>query len=97
MTESLLMFLYGGLAVCCFIAGLIFLGFVRRRTDRFFLWFALAFWCLAASWAIRVFDDLGADDAPYGYLVRLLGFVMIVVAILERNRRHRNRRRNPKN
>ena len=92
MTESLLMFMYGGLFVCCLVAGLVFLGYARARTDRFFSWFALAFWCLAVSWGMRIFDELGADAAPSGYLVRLLGFALIVVAVLERNRRHRNRR-----
>jgi len=85
--EVLLVFLYGGLTMLCFIAGVIFVGYSRQHRDRFFLWFAVAFWCLGASWGIHVFDAIPADETPYGYLVRLLGYVLIIVAILDKNRR----------
>jgi hypothetical protein len=85
--EVLLIFLYGGLTVLCFVAGVIFIGYARSQRDRFFRWFAVAFWCLGASWGIHVFDDLPAEEEPVGYLLRLVGFVLIILAILDKNRR----------
>ena len=87
MTEVVLVFLYGGLTVLCFVAGLFFLNYARQQRDRFFVWFAAAFWCLGASWGIHVFDDIPADEAPYGYVSRLVGFVLIIIAILDKNHR----------
>jgi hypothetical protein len=68
------------------VAGLHFLRFWKRSRDRLFLIFAIAFWVLAAQ---RVWLTLAADRpgaAVYIYALRLLAFVLILVAILDKNR-----------
>ena len=76
-----------GISACgSFLAGVMFLRFWRDTSDRLFLWFALAFWMLAVNWsAIALFRTV--DESRYLYFVpRLIGFVLILVAILDRNR-----------
>jgi hypothetical protein len=68
------------------VAGLHFLRFWKRSRDRLFLLFALAFGVLAAQ---RVWLTLAADRpgaAVYIYAVRLLAFLLILVAIIDKNR-----------
>lgn len=85
--SELQSFLHGGIVVLSFIAGLQFLKFYRLSRDRFFLWFAGAFWIFATGWIIRVFDSNPDEHAHLVYLPRLVGFVMILIAILDKNRR----------
>jgi hypothetical protein len=75
-------FLVAGYAV----AGLFFLRFWRDTRDRLFGIFAAAFWLLAAQ---RLALALSAD--PNGeqlllYGIRLLAFVLILAAIVDKNR-----------
>jgi Family of unknown function (DUF5985) len=76
-----------GISACgSFVAGALFLRFWRQTLDRLFLWFALAFWMFAVNWAaISVLHP--ADEARHWvFVLRLIGFVMILVAIVDKNR-----------
>ncbi len=81
-----LLFLYGGLTVMCFIAGLFFLRYRAMQRDPLFGWFALAFWCFGASWCVQAIDLSLQEEVPYVYVLRLVGFVLIILAILGKNR-----------
>ena len=86
MTE-LLAFLHGALTVACMAIGVVFLRFWRVSRDRFFVFFAAAFWAFALGGALRT---IFAADSEHGYLVflpRLLAFLIILSAILDKNRR----------
>jgi hypothetical protein len=77
--------LSGALVFAYLIAGVHFLRFWRRTGDRLFAHFAIAFWLfalnqIAASWPI-VTNETGG----YEYLLRVLGFIVILVAIVEKN------------
>jgi hypothetical protein len=68
------------------VAGLFFAKFWSQSGDRLFLLFALAFWILGAQ---RILLAIFADQPeahPYLYLVRLLGFLLIIFAIIDKNR-----------
>jgi hypothetical protein len=68
------------------IAGVMFLRFWRDTRERLFLWFALAFGMFALNWgAVSLLQP--ADEARYLYYVpRLIGFVLILAAIADKNR-----------
>lgn len=75
----------GAIALASFIAALFFLRFWRAARDRFFLYFALSF---AIEGAHRIYSALmfeAAEDSPLHYLVRLLAYLLILWAILEKN------------
>jgi hypothetical protein len=78
-------FIYGALTMSCLIAGLFFLRFWRKTGDRLLLMFALAFWLLGASWLGLTF--VNGDEARVGiYSLRLVAFLLIIAAIVDKNR-----------
>ena len=77
--------LMGAIAVASFVAGLFFFRFWRSTRDSFFLLFALSFWIEAAN---RVALGLlfASELEPVFYLVRVVAYGLIVLAILQKNR-----------
>ena len=71
-----------GYAVC----GLFFLRFWRRTGDRLFLVFALAFWLLGVQRLIFAFSEPVEESRTGLYLVRLFAFLLILWAIIDKNR-----------
>ncbi|MEO8699364.1 MAG: DUF5985 family protein [Kofleriaceae bacterium] len=80
----------GGVVVACLIACVQFAKFWRLTRDRFFLWFVAAFAVIGASFAIREFTHDVNEQAYYAYVPRLVGFLFIAFAILDKNRRSRD-------
>jgi Gpi18-like mannosyltransferase len=65
--------------------GLFFLRFWSRSDDVFFALFAAAFWLFAVNQG--VVGLLGFSDSEgLAYLLRLVGFVLIIFAIVSKNR-----------
>ncbi len=78
-------FLWGALALGCWVAGLFFLRSWKASRDRFFLLFTGAFWILSLNWIVLAFvPDM--EGRPHVYLVRLAAFVLIIFAIIDKNR-----------
>jgi hypothetical protein len=84
-------FLLGAIVMASIVAGLLFLRYWRDTRDRFFLLFALAFWVLAANWLGLAVVAPGNEARSLFYLVRWLGFCLILIAIAEKNRSRGNR------
>lgn len=86
MNQSPLnLFLLGAAVMTCAIAGTFFIRFRRRTRDRLFGIFAAAFWLLGLNWLLLAF--VPQDEVrTYLYLIRLLAFVLILVAIVDKNR-----------
>jgi hypothetical protein len=79
--------LSGGILIGYWAAGLFFFHFQRRTKDSFFSWFGWAFWLLAAERVLLV--HLGSDEEAktYVYLFRLVAFLFILFAILQKNQK----------
>ena len=77
----------GGLAMGSLVAGLFFLRFWRESRDRFFLVFALAFGLMGVHWAALGTVDPGVETSHQVYWIRLVAFLLIVVGVLDKNRR----------
>lgn len=80
-------FFSGAAAACSWIATLLFLRFWRASRDRLFLLFALAFLVLGVNWFLVSAIHPGGETRHYFYLVRLLAFLLILGAIIDKNRR----------
>lgn len=78
-------FIGGALTMGYFVLGVFFLKFWRRTRDSLFLMFALAFWLLAINGFAVSASDGYELDVVWSYLVRLLAFVLIIVAIVRKN------------
>jgi len=85
VSAILVDFLAGAVTLGFFVAAGFFLRFWRRTRDRLFLAFAAAFMLLALNQVFAAF--LGASDerTPYTYVLRVLGFVLILYAIVDKN------------
>jgi hypothetical protein len=95
MSATVIAFLAGAVTLGFVVAGAFFLRFWRRTGDRLFLAFAAAFVLLAVNQTLAAF--LGASDelTPYTYLLRVLGFVLILFAIVDKNVAKRRSPRSP--
>lgn len=74
--------LVGGYAV----VGLFFLGFWRDTCDRLFGIFAGAFWLLALQRALLALMDHSRSDRVWLYGIRVTAFLLILFAIIDKNR-----------
>ncbi len=91
MMDIDLMWMFGAITALAFVSGLFFLRFAVVQRDRFFAYFAVAFWLLGLSWAIHLVLGGPAEESPYIYLVRAAAYVTIIIAIVDRNRQSRSR------
>ena len=81
------LFVSGMLAMGYAVAAVFFTRFWRKSRDRLFVFFALAFALLALHRvALSAAGWLGAADWVY-YSLRLVAYVTILAAIIDRNRR----------
>jgi hypothetical protein len=78
-------FLLGAIAVAAAIAGLVFLSYYRRTHDRFFLYFVGAFWLEAFGRVLSVTIATFGDGSTAIYVLRLVSYGLILVAILDKN------------
>ncbi|HEX6177547.1 MAG TPA: DUF5985 family protein [Thermoanaerobaculia bacterium] len=81
MIESMIS---GALSAAYVVAGLFFLKFWSASRDRLFGLFAAAFFLLAIQRVILPFMD--PSQATLVYLIRLVAFILIIVAIVDKNR-----------
>lgn len=85
-SPAALIVLSSALATLYAVAGLFFLRFRTRTGDRLFAWFATAFFLLSAQrFALIVAREWG-ESTLWLYGLRLVAFVLILVAIVEKNR-----------
>ena len=86
MRSNLVVFLQGVSAAGAWAAGLFFLRFWRESRDVLFACFGAAFWLLALSWTLVAFINPLEEARPYAYALRLLAFLLIIAATVEKNR-----------
>lgn len=83
MVENLL----SGIAVTlALVASLFFLRFWRTTGDRLFGFFGGAFVLLGLNYLMLALNPRNSEQRPYLYLIRLIAFLLIIVAILDKNR-----------
>jgi hypothetical protein len=83
MLDELLL---GGIAVASFIAGLFFFRYWRTSLDRFFLFLAISFWGEAANRVHMAVTASWNEAQPSHYLVRVVCYGLILLAIWDKNR-----------
>jgi len=78
--------LLGAIAMACFTASLFFLRFWKETKDRFFLFFALSFFFEGVGRTLLGLEHYSSEQEPFFYLFRLLAFIIILIAIIDKNR-----------
>jgi hypothetical protein len=79
-------FLSGASVLAAAAIALFFLRFWRETGDRFFGFFALAFAVFAVNRLALVLLDPDDESRTWVYVARLAAFVLILVAIVDKNR-----------
>jgi hypothetical protein len=80
-------FMMGAIAMGSAVAALFFLRFWRETGDRLFVMFAISFLLLGATRLGLAFSHDTVEGQTHWYWVRLAAFVLILVAIVDKNRR----------
>jgi hypothetical protein len=85
-------FMSGAVTLGFVVATLFFLRFWRKTSDRLFLAFAVAFALLALNQGLAQWLGAADERVGYTYLLRIVGFVLILVAIIDKNLQRGRRR-----
>ena len=78
-------FLSGALTLAYTLAGVYFVRFWGKTKDRLFLAFAFAFWLLALNQVLTSLLSAADESGGYAYVLRVLGFTLILFAIVDKN------------
>ena len=84
-------FLAGALTVAYLVAAAFFARFWRRTADRLFLAFAAAFVLLALNQVVVFAIGVNDERYNYAYILRVLGFLIILAAVVHKNLFERTR------
>jgi len=79
-------FCWGMLAMASLVAGLIFLRYWKVTGDRLFVFFSMAFAMLSINYLVLAAVDPAFEARHLIYLIRLAGFILIIVGIIDKNR-----------
>lgn len=85
--EAINNVLSGAMALACSAIGLFFLRFWRKSRDRLFLMFAVAFWILGVNRLALSMLAVEDEGRTYLYVVRFFAFLLILIAIVDKNRK----------
>lgn len=76
----------GALMVCCFVAGLFFFKFWMKTRDQLFKLFSFSFFMLSFERLLLGYLGSAEEPTPLIYLIRLSSFLLIIYAIINKNR-----------
>ena len=79
-------FILGAISAACLVATMFFLRFWVTTRDRLFLMFATAFLLLGFTRLLRGWLMSEPDEHQYIYWIRLVAYLLIVIAIVDKNR-----------
>ena len=80
------LFMSGAIMMACWVAALCFLKFLRKTGDRLFAIFALAFFMMGLERLVLSLYGAPNEADPLVYVVRLLAFLLISYAVVDKNR-----------
>lgn len=79
--------LSGAMMMSCWVISFFFLRFWRKAKDRLLAFFSLAFFIMGIErFTLGIFFD-PEESSPKIYLVRLLSFLLIIIGIIDKNRK----------
>jgi Family of unknown function (DUF5985) len=78
-------FLAGAVTMGFMVASAFFVRFWRKTADRLFLAFGAAFGLLALNQILAAVLEAGDERTPFVYVLRVLAFILILLAIVDKN------------
>jgi hypothetical protein len=86
LATSLNFFVNGAVMFGFLVGGLFFLRFWRKTHDRLFAFFAASFFVLGINRFGLSLTHQHSEARTFFYLIRLIAFVLILFAIVDKNR-----------
>lgn len=83
-------FFSGGMMVCTLFAGFFFLKFWNKTHEELFKSFAISFFLMCAERCVLSFLGTQNEPSPLVYLIRLIAFLIIIFAIVKKNKESSN-------
>ncbi len=83
--------LLGAISMASLTGGMIFLRFWKHTGDSFFLWFAVSFGLEGINRAALGLSGDPNEAEPFYYIVRFISYLLIVIAIVAKNRKTKQR------
>lgn len=80
------LFLQGVIACGFGVCGLFFLRYWKQTKDRLFIWFSIAFFVLMLNRGLLAYNN-NETELVMLYVVRLIAFCIILLAIIDKNAR----------
>ena len=87
--DALTQMLGGAVATASVVAGMFFLRFWQKGRDRFFLLFALSFFVEGTNRVALSLSTTPNEGSALFYCVRLLSYLLIIAAVIDKNRADR--------
>lgn len=84
----------GAMTMGYLVGGLFFLKFWKQSCDRLFLFFALSFFVLSGQRLALALTTQNSENTLFLYVIRLFAFLLILAAIIDKNRSNRLKQRN---
>ena len=85
--DAMDLLLLGAIAMASITVGLFFLRFWKNTGDRFFLFFSMSFLLEGLNRAALGLSRNPNEGEPFFYFVRFLSYVLILIAIVNKNRK----------
>ncbi|MBX5459586.1 MAG: hypothetical protein IRZ28_00710 [Steroidobacteraceae bacterium] len=82
-------FLWGALSMACLTVSVFFLRYWKTTGDRLFVYFSTAFAILTLNWVGLAIVEPSVETRHILYVLRLAAFVLIIIGVLDKNRRGR--------
>lgn len=79
--------LAGAIAMASLTISLFFLRFWKSTHDRFFLFFSISFALETINRLLLLATALQDEHQPLFYLIRLVAYLLILIAIMQKNKR----------
>lgn len=83
--EIIRHFLSGAIFMGSMAIGVYFLRLWKTQRDLLFAFFAAAFWVFALERILMIVIQASEDQLPFVYMVRWLGFALILSGIVTKN------------
>lgn len=88
MSNNLAFLLSGCSMLGAWIAGVYFFRFWTKSKDRLFFMFGAAFWLMALERLVLTLSNPWREEYSYVYIIRLVAFLIIIAAIVDKNRKN---------
>ena len=85
--DTVIAMLDGGRVTLCVLIALCFARLSRATRDRLYAAFAVAFLLLGLNWTLLGLRTASGDQSVLAYVPRLLAFLLIIAAVVDKNRR----------